>query len=97
MLLLISITAGLRASEVCVTADMFLGMRCECLRVCCEYVFVPPSILAFITLKIISLLKPSEPPEPLKTLPRRIISIYAALVWTDKNTGPTALCVMYDL
>lgn len=98
MLLLISITAGLRASEVCVTADMFLGMRCECLRVCCEYVFVPPSILAFITLKIISLLKPSEPAEPLKTLPRRIISIYAALAWTDKNTGcalctPVSLCV----
>ena len=43
MLLLISITAGLRAGEVCVTGDMFLGMRCECLRVraLCVYVFVP--------------------------------------------------------
>lgn len=50
MLLLISITAGLRASEVRVTGDMFLGMRCECVWECvlpCVYVFVPAFNFSF--------------------------------------------------
>ena len=71
MLLLISITAGLRASEVCVTGDMFLGMRCECLRVYCVYVFIINARLQ----KMVLLVKASEPLEPLKTLFHVMISI----------------------